>query len=211
MTLWTIQAKKVVDMVKEKGIYNPDFSLSPKQHQDDYQRILDAYNCLNKTDIKGLIFCLAPEFTENTYNEFQSVDEIKALFSENSFITNSLACEPYNLFDKEHVLLKLDSQFYVKKYGNILPIAIDYWNHIMVMDGGSPELFELQKRFSVYADLDYETFEALMFESIRQGRYIRPIMPCRIDAKYNTMTEMHIPNILFDAILEIYEASELLS
>ena len=207
MAFWTIQAKTVVEIAKENGIYHPDFSLSPKQHQDDYQRILDAYNFLNKTDLKGLIFCLAPEISKDSDNEFQGIDEIKALFCENSFITNSLACEPYNLFDKEHVLLKLDGRL----YGSMIPIAIDYWNHIMVMDGGSPEIFEMQKRFSVYADLDYETFEALMFESIRQGRYMRPIMPCRIDAKYNTMTEMHIPNIPFDAIIETYEASELLS
>ncbi len=92
----------------------------------------------------------------------------------------------------------------------MIPIAIDYWNHIMVMDGGSPDIFEMQKWNSAYANLDYETFEALMFETIRQGRYLRPIMQCRPDARYNTMTEIHIPNIPFDAIVEIWEASELL-
>ena len=207
MAFWTLQSKDVVKKAKEDGIFYPDFSFSPQQHIIDYNRVLEAFNSLNKTNYKGLIFCLAPEpFLNREINEYQSIDEIKELFSENTNIRDSFATEPYSLFDNEHVLLKIDG----KEFENVNTIPIDYWNHIIVMDGGSPEIFEVQKVFSVFCNMDYEVFEQLIFESIKQGKYIRPIMETSRFEPYKTMTETHIPYIKHSSILEIHEASQLI-
>lgn len=205
MVFWTLQSKFVVEQAKEEGVFHPDFSFSSQQHISDCTRILDAFNNLNRTECKGLIFCLAPEQFQNQTNEYRDLSNIKELFHNNTAVRNSLAVEPYSLFDKNHVLLKIDGS----EFETTNTIPIDYWNHIIVMDGGSPDVFYFQKDYSDFHNMDYWTFEQLILTSIKVGKYIRPIMPTSDLNPYNTMTELHIPFIRFSSILEIYEASEL--
>ena len=206
MAFWTLQSKKVIDIAKKNGVYYPDFSFSPKQHQEDYARVLSAFNEINETDCKGLIFCLGPEIFLHGPTSFHNKEEVQNLLRGNTNISNSFACKPYSFFDKEHVLIKIEDP----ELDQINTIPIDYWNHVIVMDGGSPEYFALCCAGSAYNKLKYEDFQDLVFESIRIGKYIRPIMETSRLKPYNTMTEIHIPYIRYSAITETYEASELL-
>lgn len=205
MHFWTIQSKNVIQIAKRNDVYYPDFQLSSDLHINDYQRVLKAFNNLNGTEYRGLVFCLAPELFQNSDNQFGDVNVVRELFRENEFIRHSLEDEPYSLFDKEHLLVKIVEPVFEK----INTVPIDYWNHLMIMDGGSPGSFDLQKLFSDYRDLDYNEFEQLVIESIEYGMYLRPIMPTTMQKRYNTMTEIHIPYIRYSSIVESYEASSL--
>ena len=157
MVFWTLQSKAVLEKSKKDGVFYPDFSFSDQQHISDYKRVLDAFNALNKTNYHGLIFCLAPEQFANRINEYETVDMVRALFRENSNIRSSLATKPYSLFDENHVLLKIDGS----EFETTNTIPIDYWNHIIVMDGGSPNYFYSINLFSDFCNLDYKTFDML--------------------------------------------------
>ena len=205
MVFWTLQSKKVIDIAKKNGVYYPDFSFSPKQHKEDYARVLSAFNKINKTDYKGLIFCLGPEIFLHGSNSFHNKEEVQNLLRGNPNISNSFAYKPYLLFNKEHILIKIEDS----EFDQINTIPIDYWNHIIVMDGGSPEYFDSICAESAYHNLEYNDFQDLIFESICMGQYIRPIMETSRINPCKTMTEIHIPYIKYSAITETFEASEL--
>lgn len=207
MFFWTLQSKSVLKEAEEKDIYYPNFELSPQSHINDYNRVLNAFNQLNHSNYKGLIFCLAPEQNSERINEYKNVEIIKQLFQNNTEIKNSLASQPYSLFDENHQLIKIDGSEFEKTH----TIPIDYWNHIIIMDSGSPEYFDYIKKTCTnnYATMEYKDFEQCILKSIEEGKYADPIMDNSF-YKFNTMTEIHIPYIRYSSILEFYDASQLL-
>ena len=88
MFFWTLQSKSVLKEAEEKDIYYPNFELSPQSHINDYNRVLNAFNQLNHSNYKGLIFCLAPEQNSERINEYKNVEIIKQLFQNNTEIKN---------------------------------------------------------------------------------------------------------------------------
>lgn len=61
MKFWTIQTKNVIDIIQEKGIYQPDFNCSRylnanKKLNDLYSVILQSFNNINRKDLPGIIY-----------------------------------------------------------------------------------------------------------------------------------------------------------
>ena len=78
MICWTIQHKRVIDVLNEEGSYYPNFAMSPQTHRPTYDQLLGVFNQLNKTDYKGLIFCFAKDPRSNDSFVFDSATELFA-------------------------------------------------------------------------------------------------------------------------------------
>ena len=134
MVFWTLQSKFVVEQAKEEGVFHPDFSFSSQQHISDCTRILDAFNNLNRTECKGLIFCLAPEQFQNQTNEYRDLSNIKELFHNNTAVRNSLAVEPYSLFDnlKQQIQFRLTIGIISSSWTADLPMFFIFKKTILI-------------------------------------------------------------------------------
>ena len=207
MDFWTIQSKKFASIINLDGVYYPDYTKSPQIHIKDYLEILQAFNKLNSTNYKGLIFCMAPPFNEeNGITAFTSLQDVKILFARNPNLANSLGANDigeYSLFDTEHILMHIKDP----AWENFNLIPIDFWNFIFYLRNGRDNyrsLYEVQATFSVYNDVSFEQFINYQQKAIGMGRLMRPIM-------YDSMVQLHIPYIKRECVFESYEAAEILS
>lgn len=81
MKFWTVQSKDVAKIVKEKGIYQPDFSksrylLADKKLSNLYDTVRDNFNMLNKMKLPGIAYAFARRNGEKivsieNYSEFK--------------------------------------------------------------------------------------------------------------------------------------------
>lgn len=206
MDFWTIQSKTVASIIEHNGVYQPDFTKSPQVHIEDYLEILQAFNKLNSTNYKGLIFCMAPPFDEeNGITDFSSFLDVQALFARNSYLSDSLGANGiggYSLFDNEHMLMHIeDSDFDMI---NLIPI--DFWNFVFYLRNGRDNyrsLYEFQAPFGFYSGVSFEQFIACQQNAIEMGRLLPPIM-------VDSMLQLHIPYIKKEAVLESFKAADIL-
>lgn len=79
---WTVQSREVINLLREKGIYFPNFEFSKlvnknPEIRDVYNIILDSFNKFNNSKVKGVLFSfLAYDInngilTINSYEEFK--------------------------------------------------------------------------------------------------------------------------------------------
>ena len=54
--IWTIQSKKVLDIIKKEENYYPNIRLLRGDYQDAYKIVLDSFNIINKCKYDGLIY-----------------------------------------------------------------------------------------------------------------------------------------------------------
>lgn len=78
MKFWTIQTKDVIEIIQEKGAYQPDFNRSRylnsnKNLNDLYSVILQSFNQINKKDLPGIIYA----FAKSDNNRIYSIETIK--------------------------------------------------------------------------------------------------------------------------------------
>ena len=78
MKFWTVQTKDVIEIIQEKGVYQPDFNNSRYLHinknlSDLYSIILHSFNQINKKDLPGVIFA----FAKNDNNRICSIKTIE--------------------------------------------------------------------------------------------------------------------------------------
>lgn len=111
---WTVQSKKVVDIVNREGEYYPRFTNRKK----DYRIILDSFNTVNDTEYKGLVFGFAKR---NTGDSFKNIDELYEYLFQNPLVTDA-----FNFWDEEHVILQLE----LKEHFNQIPIDFNDFNQI---------------------------------------------------------------------------------
>ncbi|MDT8716975.1 hypothetical protein IAI10_09925 [Clostridium sp. 19966] len=111
---WTIQSRKVVDIVNSEGEYYPSFTNRKK----DYRIVLESFNANNKTDYKGLVFGFAKRNREGC---FENVDELYEYLFQNPLVTDA-----FDFWDKEHVILKLET----RENFNQIPIDFNDFNQI---------------------------------------------------------------------------------
>lgn len=111
---WTVQSKKVVDIINSEGEYYPRFTNRKK----DYRIVLDSFNVVNKTDFKGLIFGFAKR---NREGSFQNIDELYEYLFQNPLVTDA-----FDFWDNEHVILQLE----IRENFNKIPIDFNDFNQI---------------------------------------------------------------------------------
>ncbi|MGN0593822.1 MAG: hypothetical protein ACI4I6_01575 [Hominimerdicola sp.] len=109
MKFWTIQTKRVVEVIKEKGIYQPNFNQSRYLKINNnlnslYSFIIQSFNQVNKTDLPGVVFAFAKSegnmiFEINTFDEFK-----KFIISKKRVIEGF-----WNKLDiNNHIIIELD-------------------------------------------------------------------------------------------------------
>ncbi len=64
MKYWTVQTKNVIDIVHEKGIFQPDFNISHYLNinanlKNLYYLVLKSFNTINDINLPGLIYAFA--------------------------------------------------------------------------------------------------------------------------------------------------------
>lgn len=78
---WTIQHNSILESVLERGVYEPDFALSPVSEamKGSYFFILNYFNTLNLNLEKhnGLIFC----FDDTPERRLNNIDDVRAFLS----------------------------------------------------------------------------------------------------------------------------------
>ncbi len=146
-SLWTIQSKEVLSIVKEKGEYYPNISFSKGSYQSAYKIVLDSFNYLNNCEYKGLIYGFAKHGREQYFN---TIDELYQYFLENPLITDA-----FNIWDDQYIILQLQ---YKEKF-NLIPV--DFNDFIQIM----PPIWDEQA---------YQIITSRIKQGIYEGGYTLP-------------------------------------
>ena len=117
--LWTIQSKKVLEIINKAGAYYPDFRYSGVKCRAAYQMVLDSFNDLNNSAYKGLIFAFAPR-GNNQY--FNSIEELSQYFLDNPLITDA-----FSFWNDDYLILQLQ---YTESFNMI---TMDFNDFIRIM------------------------------------------------------------------------------
>lgn len=117
--IWTIQSKKVLNMIQENGSYYPNIRLSKGNYQEAYKIVLDSFNSLNKCQYDGLIYGFA-KCGEAQY--FNTIEELYQYFLNNPSVTNA-----FNMWTDQYIILQLQ---YEEKF-NLIPV--DFNDFIQIM------------------------------------------------------------------------------
>lgn len=82
MKFWTVQSRRVIDIIQKEGTYQPDFKQSRylnerKDLNDLYSVILQSFNNINGKDLPGIIYAFlksdgARIYSIETFAEFES-------------------------------------------------------------------------------------------------------------------------------------------
>ena len=117
--IWTIQSKKVLDIIKKEENYYPNIRLLRGDYQDAYKIVLDSFNIINKCKYDWLIYGFA-KYGEKQF--FNSIDELYQYFLCNPSITDA-----FNLWSDQYIILQLQ---YENDF-NLIPI--DFNDFIQIM------------------------------------------------------------------------------
>ena len=99
MVYWTIQHKDVIDVLNKQGTYYPDFEKSPQVHRETYDRLLRIFNEFNKTEYKGLIFCIAKDGRTDKSLTFQDETDFSEYMQARPCVLDALNNGAYPLLD----------------------------------------------------------------------------------------------------------------
>lgn len=117
-TIWTIQSKKVFDIIQEKGSYYPNIRFMQGDYQSAYKVVLDSFNSINACKYDGLVYGFA-KYGEKQY--FNTIDELYQYFLRNPNITDA-----FNLWTNKYIILQLR----YKEEFNLIPV--DFNDFIMI-------------------------------------------------------------------------------
>lgn len=124
---WTLQSKKVIEMLNRDKVYYPNFALSPQVHSETYSKLLHVFNKSNSTNYEGLIFCLF----KDDGNSFQDKEEFFNYFKNRPTVLDALNNGCYPLFSNSHVLVRVETDCFIKE--NLNHCVVDFWNFIMMI------------------------------------------------------------------------------
>ena len=181
MICWTIQHKKVIDILNEQGKYFPDFEMSPQTHRDTYDRLLGIFNELNGTEYKGLIFCIAKDVRTKESVTFRDEVELFEYMKARPYTLQALNNGAYTLLDGDHLLCRIETD----KFDKLCLCSIDFWNFIMMMSedgtGRSRSGYEsCRLRDPDLVDISYEEFVEQAWMMMRARKMFRPLMSSTI-------------------------------
>lgn len=115
MVFWTIQSKKVMDILLSEKEYYPNFELVNTSKYSDmktvYPFILENYNLRNKCDFKGVLF----GFKDLNDKPINNVEDLYQYFIDNPYISVA-----FDFWSNEYCILK------VRVNENIDFIPIDF-------------------------------------------------------------------------------------
>lgn len=127
MKFWTIQSKKVMDIIESEGAYYPDFAksryiLNDKHMNSLYSFVLDSFNSVNHESYKGLVFSFVKLYNHNVvtfsdYNEFTSFIKKK----------KDIVGHMWSCFSKSSKILEIDL------IDNFNPLYIDFNDYQIIM------------------------------------------------------------------------------
>lgn len=197
MNYWTIQNKKVIDIVKEAGEYYPNFRLSPNKKMElNYECALKVFNKNNDSQFAGLIFC----FAHDVANGFQSFEEVKLFLKNYPTLKEFIKYDASDAFSNAFSVLELSS--YPENI-NTTPIDIAYFTMLddIKNDYGFDGLH--------FVDTDKNTLSAerveKMLKTWEKGKYSGPF----VSFSESNILQHHLPYIKKDNIKGIYKASDL--
>lgn len=185
MKFWTIQNKRVIEIINKEGIYKPDFSYSGyleeiEELRDLYSLILKAFNDINDSDLSGVVFSFA-KCEDNWIKPIETIVEFKEFIKSKHAVIASY----WNHIDKANsVLIELEFE------EDFNPIFIDINDFQFLM----PPIM-----------LMYPYTE----ESI--NRIIRSIMTGRITVSEfpSNVIQAHLPYIEKKNVVNIYPLFEI--
>jgi hypothetical protein len=202
MAFWTIQHKKVIETLAEQGAYYPDFALSPQTHRATYDKLLLVYNEVNKTEYKGLLFCIAKDFRKKGSVTFADETEFFEYMKARPYILRALNNGAFNLLNDNYLLCK----FATKKFDADFLCFVDFWNFILMTsdeDGINRINYErLRWNEPVLETLSYDGFVDLLWSSMRKMEIIRPLMS-------STIFQYNIPYVEKDMLVGTYSLEQL--
>lgn len=204
MVYWTIQHKDVIDVLNMQGAYYPDFEKSPQVHRTTYDKLLSVFNELNKTEYKGLIFCIAKDGRREKSLTFNDEVEFFNYMKARSGVLRTLNSGVYSLFDNDHILCRIETD----KFDKLYLCLVDFWNFIMMMSDEegtslSRDSYEMCRQFNpIFENIAYEDFVELSWKMMREKAVLRPLMS-------STILQATIPYLEKGMLKGTYSVAEL--
>ena len=204
MVYWTIQHKKVIDILNNQGKYFPDFEKSPQTHRETYDKLLSVFNELNETAYKGLIFSIAKDGRTQGSLTFQDDGDFVEYMKARPGVLQTLNNGTYTLLNDEHLLCRVETDEFDKLY----LCLVDFWNFIMMMpdeDGVNigRDSYEMCRAVNPeFANSSYDDFVDLAWKMMRERKMVRPLMS-------STILQATIPYLKKDMLRGIYSVTEL--
>ena len=204
MVYWTIQHKKVIDILNGQGEYFPNFAMSPQTHRDVYDRLLYTFNEINGTSYNGLVFCIAKDCRTKGSLSFEDEVEFFNYMMARSGVLQALNNGFYTLLDNDHLLCRIETG----KFDNLYLCLVDFWNFIMMMPDEaaarvSRDNYEMCRLFNpIFENIAYADFVELSWKMMRERAILRPLMS-------STILQATIPYLEKDMLKGTYSLSEL--
>ena len=182
MVYWTIQHKKVIDILNNQGKYFPDFEKSPQTHRETYDKLLSVFNELNETAYKGLIFSIAKDGRTEGSLTFQDDGDFVEYMKARPGVLQTLNNGAYTLLNDEHLLCRVETDEFDKLY----LCLVDFWNFIMMMPNEDAvnvgrDSYEMCRAVnSELANISYDDFVDLAWKMMRERKMVRPLMSSTI-------------------------------
>lgn len=200
MVYWTIQHKDVIDVLNKQGAYYPDFEKSPQVHRETYDRLLSVFNEFNKTEYKGLIFCIAKDGRTDKSLAFHDEADFAEYMKARPGVLRALNNGAYPLLDDNHLLCRIETD----KFDQQWLCIVDFWNFVM-MDGTCQSQYEMcRPRVPSLENISYNDFVELAWKMMRECKMFRPLMS-------STIFQANIPYIERDMLKGTYSLSSLLT
>lgn len=180
MKFWSVQKKEIIDLIKEKGVFSPDFAKSDylklkPNLKDLYDFVLKSFNNINNLDLRGTVFAFLQSDSKSVY-------EIENFTSFYSFIQNKRASieSLWNeLKSKDTVILEL---IYNENFN---PIFLDINDFQFLMP---PIVFPFP-----YTVQDIER----ICRNIENGEFTESVFPSNV-------IQAHLPYIKSENIVNTY-------
>ena len=180
MKFWTIQTKRVVEVIKEKGIYQPNFNQSRYLEINHdlnslYLFIIQSFNQVNKTDLPGIVFAFAKSEGNMIY-EINTFDEFKMFIKSKKRVIEGFW---NNLDMNNHIIIELNYEV------DFNPMYVDINDFQFIM----PPItifhpYTLESVYNIIDDISMGKFTVSVFQS--------------------NVIQVHLPNIKEKNVLNIY-------
>lgn len=129
MVFWTIQSKKVMDILLSEKEYYPNFELVNTGKYSDmkavYPFILENYNLRNKSDLKGVLF----GFKDLNNKPINNVEDLYKYFIDNPYVSVA-----FDFWSNDYCILKVrtneDIDFIPIDFNDFIKLSIGKTNDV---------------------------------------------------------------------------------
>lgn len=193
MKFWTTQTEKVIKLIIDNNVYNPDFNLSDglgnKNMRGGYDGILNEYNYRNHVDCKGLVFGI----TQLEDVPVKSIEQYREYFTKNTMFWDSVSNAGEN-----YAILELE----IPDNIDVIPI---YFQDFIILSLRSIKDVDFQSYVKQeLKGIDFQDFKVDLEIAQSKGwtddkgsLFVEPIL--------NRITQAHIHEISKDYIVGVHE------